>query len=231
MFPISPRVLCFAAVRCPTIPGAGHAVHNNVNRAIHVSTTLEVKRRERSKPNKKVKMAVILRENIPTLGPAGSMQYVKRGYARNYLLPQGLAVYATPENKAVFLQEDESSQTSNLNFEDEKVAKFLSNKSLIFKKKEGSSFEIRPNWIAYECSKQLNLKVTAARVQLASSITDFGDHKADIILNETLVVPLSVTVRPTEEEEPETLTRLEGYKHRMDVQKENSWRRKSQARE
>jgi large subunit ribosomal protein L9 len=42
---------------------------------------------------------VILREDIQTLGRAGEMVRVKPGYARNYLLPQGLAYEATEGNK------------------------------------------------------------------------------------------------------------------------------------
>ena len=42
---------------------------------------------------------VILREDIKTLGKAGEMVRVKPGYARNYLLPQGLAYEATEGNK------------------------------------------------------------------------------------------------------------------------------------
>ena len=41
-------------------------------------------------------MKIILRKDVEKLGEAGSMATVKDGYARNYLIPQGLAVAATP---------------------------------------------------------------------------------------------------------------------------------------
>ena len=44
-------------------------------------------------------MEVILREDIKTLGKAGELVRVKPGYARNYLLPHGLAYEATEGNK------------------------------------------------------------------------------------------------------------------------------------
>jgi large subunit ribosomal protein L9 len=44
-------------------------------------------------------MEVILRETIANVGRAGEIVKVKTGYARNYLLPQGLAYPATPGNK------------------------------------------------------------------------------------------------------------------------------------
>ena len=41
-------------------------------------------------------MEVILRETVPNVGHAGDMVKVKSAYARNYLLPKGLAYPATP---------------------------------------------------------------------------------------------------------------------------------------
>ena len=42
---------------------------------------------------------LILREDVPSLGKAGQMVRVKPGYARNFLLPHGLAFEATDGNK------------------------------------------------------------------------------------------------------------------------------------
>ena|SRR3989338_4646902 len=41
-------------------------------------------------------MKVILTKDVPTLGQAGAIKKVADGYGRNYLLPRGLAVLATP---------------------------------------------------------------------------------------------------------------------------------------
>ena len=43
-------------------------------------------------------MKVILREDVPNLGEPGAVVTVKPGYARNYLIPQGLAAPATSRN-------------------------------------------------------------------------------------------------------------------------------------
>lgn len=45
-------------------------------------------------------MEVILRETISKLGRAGEIVKVKNGYARNYLIPKGLAYIATATNKS-----------------------------------------------------------------------------------------------------------------------------------
>lgn len=50
-------------------------------------------------------MKVILKETIEPLGIIGSEVEVKKGFARNYLIPQGKAVYATPQNRNILAQE------------------------------------------------------------------------------------------------------------------------------
>ncbi len=40
-------------------------------------------------------MKIVLRQDVPNVGESGSVQTVSNGYARNYLIPQGLAVAAT----------------------------------------------------------------------------------------------------------------------------------------
>ncbi len=50
-------------------------------------------------------MKVILKETIDALGIIGSEVDVKNGYARNYLIPQKKAVYATPQNRNILKQE------------------------------------------------------------------------------------------------------------------------------
>src|SRR2546423_9314628 len=52
-------------------------------------------------------MEVILRENVQHLGAAGEVVKVKDGYARNYLLPKGLAYPATEANKKKIAYEAE----------------------------------------------------------------------------------------------------------------------------
>jgi len=43
-------------------------------------------------------MQIILREDVDNLGEAGELVTVRDGYGRNYLIPKGFAVLATPRN-------------------------------------------------------------------------------------------------------------------------------------
>lgn len=51
-------------------------------------------------PSTRSGVELLLAENVPSLGQQGEIVKVKPGFARNYLLPQGLATVATDENKA-----------------------------------------------------------------------------------------------------------------------------------
>ena len=48
-------------------------------------------------------MKIILTENIPSLGTPGTIVEVAKGYARNFLIPKGKALEATPGNLAAFI--------------------------------------------------------------------------------------------------------------------------------
>ena len=54
--------------------------------------------RMRQRVRRGIKMNVILLDNVENLGKIGDLVKVKPGYGRNYLLPQGKAALATPEN-------------------------------------------------------------------------------------------------------------------------------------
>jgi large subunit ribosomal protein L9 len=49
--------------------------------------------------HKRRSVELLLAENVPSLGKQGEIVQVRAGYARNYLLPQGLATVATEHNK------------------------------------------------------------------------------------------------------------------------------------
>jgi large subunit ribosomal protein L9 len=50
-------------------------------------------------------MKVILKQNVPSLGKAGSLVKANDGYARNYLIPKGLAIEANEKNMKLFEHE------------------------------------------------------------------------------------------------------------------------------
>lgn len=72
-------------------------------------------------------MKIILRQNVESLGSIGEMITVRDGYARNYLLPQGLAYVATKSNMRVLEEEKKryDARQNKLMREAEKIANDL----------------------------------------------------------------------------------------------------------
>ena len=120
-------------------------------------------------------MNIILLERIEKLGQIGDLVNVKSGYARNFLLPQGKAVFASKDNIKIF--EDKKAQLEGENIERKKEAQDLS-KNIKFK-------EIIIIRAASE-SGQLYGSVSAK--DIAQEVTNLGlsINKSQVVLNKTL---------------------------------------------
>src|SRR6185295_18255279 len=84
-------------------------------------------------------MEVILREDVPSLGTVGDVVKVKPGFARNYLLPRGLAVVADHRN--IHVLEHEKRLATDKRERDrraaESVAQKLTSVQVIIKARSG----------------------------------------------------------------------------------------------
>ncbi|MDY0151410.1 MAG: 50S ribosomal protein L9 [Candidatus Cloacimonas sp.] len=90
-------------------------------------------------------MKVIMLQNIEKVGNQGDVVNVKRGFARNYLTPRGLAIYATPANmkKLGMIQGKMQEQEQKLLAELKNLAEKIAAIKLVFARKvdeNGSMF-------------------------------------------------------------------------------------------
>jgi len=120
-------------------------------------------------------MDIILLERVEKLGQIGDLVSVKSGFARNYLLPQGKAVFASKENIKLF--EERKSQ-----LEGENIARKNEAQKLADKIKFNEVVIIR----AASESGQLYGSVSAK--DIAQAVTDAGlsINKNQVILNKSL---------------------------------------------
>ena len=120
-------------------------------------------------------MNIILLERIDKLGQIGDLVSVKSGYARNFLLPQGKAVFASKENIKIY--EDQKAQLEGENIKRKKEAQDLANKL---------NFEEIVIIRAASESGQLYGSVSAK--DIAQEVTNAGliIDKSQVILNKTL---------------------------------------------
>ena len=120
-------------------------------------------------------MDIILLERVEKLGQIGDLVSVKSGFARNYLLPQGKAVFASKENIKLF--EERKSQ-----LEGENIARKNEAQKLADKVKFNEVVVIR----AASESGQLYGSVSAKDIAQAVSDAGLSINKNQVILNKSL---------------------------------------------
>jgi len=144
-------------------------------------------------------MKLILRRNIEKLGKVGDEVNVNRGYARNYLLPEGLAFEATEENRKRLeaekkrLLEAEDKRKSRIR----QVADTLQKNSYTISMQasdEGYLFGSVTATIVAETFKKEGLEVEAKMVLLDAPIKELGIYEIQIRLHPDIQVPTKIWV-------------------------------------
>ena len=151
-------------------------------------------------------MEVLLLKDIKRLGKAGEIKKVADGYGRNYLIPRGLAVLATPGavrstevRKAIDEQRDERIRTDST-----ALAEHLSKISLTFKVKAGEKGRLYGSItsadIAAEIEKQTGRPIDKRKIALEEPIRLLGKHQVPIRLMTGVAPEVTVVVEPLAEE-------------------------------
>ena len=146
-------------------------------------------------------LEVILREDIKTLGKAGEMVRVKPGYARNYLLPQGLAYEATEGNKKRIAAE---SKARGVKVEAEKkeataLANSLGALTVTIPGKAGEGDRLFGSITASDVAAALasqGHKIDKRKIDLEHPIKTLGDHTVALRLHPEVQAEIRVSVVP-----------------------------------
>ena len=144
-------------------------------------------------------MEVILREDIKSLGKAGSMVRVKPGYARNYLLPRGLAYEATEGNKKRIAAEQKAraGQHAAEKTQSEALAATLTGVSLTLSAKAGEGERLFGSITAQDIADALAAQghpVDRRRIELEHPIKLLGTHTVTIRLHPEVHADVQLTV-------------------------------------
>jgi large subunit ribosomal protein L9 len=142
---------------------------------------------------------VILRDDIKTLGRAGEMVRVKPGYARNYLLPQGLAYEATEGNKKRIAAESRVRDVRNQaeRTEAERLASTLSGVSLTLSGKAGEEGKLFGSITSQDIADALARQghtIDKRRIELEHPIKAIGEHAVTVRLHPEVNAELRVSV-------------------------------------
>ena len=150
-------------------------------------------------------MKVILNDYIEHLGERGDSVEVKPGYARNYLLPKGLAYADTPGNRRRFEQEQKHWEEMDLSRRSaaEVLARELDGTTLLFERRAGEKDVLFGSVSVADISKELADKgfdIDRRRILLDHPIKELGGFEVVVSVHRDFQVTLPIqVVRPGEE--------------------------------
>jgi len=153
-------------------------------------------------------MKVLLLEDVYKLGRAGEVKKVAPGYARNYLMPQGLAVLATPGavKQAPRIKKQGEVKRAKVNKELGGVAEQLEGKTFTFAAKASETRRlygsINTQMIADIVSEEIGVTVLAKQIE-SQPLRMIGKHKVAVRLTVDLIPEIEIIVH-REGESPES---------------------------
>ena len=144
-------------------------------------------------------MKVLLTKDVYKLGRAGDVKRVADGFGRNFLLPQGLAVLATPGalKQVDRIRSVAATKRAALNSEMSGIAEKLNNAVVAFSSKAGETGKlygsITSQMIVDALNKKYGLAIERRMVEL-QPIRTLGEHKAHVRLTVDLTPEVRVIV-------------------------------------
>ena len=150
-------------------------------------------------------MQIILLENIKNLGNIGDVLNVKRGYARNYLIKNNKALYASEKNI-----NEVNKKKAGLNKKDLEVKKdakklfnLLNNKTFKVKKLVTENNElygsVKPTEISKIIFEKENIKIKPSQMDLETGIKTVGMFKVNINLHAEIQANILIQVEKLED--------------------------------
>ncbi len=144
-------------------------------------------------------MKVLLLKDVYKLGRAGDVKKVADGYGRNYLLPHGMAVLATPEalNMAERIREKATVQRSIINKEMDVIAKQIEGLVIAFPARASETGKLYGSITTQMIAEAIKAKkgVDVARRQIdAQPLRMLGEYKVHIRLTVDLIPEIKVIV-------------------------------------
>lgn len=149
-------------------------------------------------------MEVILREDVQHLGHIGDLVKVRPGYARNYLIPRGLATVADRRNLAALEHEKrivEEKRKRAMSAAEALVKKLAATKVTIAARagEEGKLFGSVTNMDIERALAEAGMPVERRRIRLDEPIKTLGEHKVTVTLAAGVQGDVTVTVVALEE--------------------------------
>lgn len=151
-------------------------------------------------------MKVILKRTIENLGGSGEIVSVKPGYARNYLLPQGLAYQASEGNLRRIEEERLAAEERGRRdfLEGRRQMSQLDGTTLVFRARASQDGRLFGSVSAADIAERLtalatDFEVERRQVVLEEPLKELGAHRVTIALRKEIETEIQVQVEPEED--------------------------------
>ena len=145
-------------------------------------------------------MKVILLENLRRIGSIGEIIEVKRGFARNYLISNKKALYASKENIAEVekIKSELGKKDTEKKKEAQKISEQINNKEYIIKKLSTENKElygsVKPTEIAKLILESDKIDIKPSMIQPINEIKSLGKFKVKITLHSEIESEITINV-------------------------------------
>jgi large subunit ribosomal protein L9 len=164
---------------------------------------------------------IILTENVPGLGAEADVVKVRRGYARNYLLPRGKAYEVTPATLRELdnLKKKRAEREAREMNEAEELSRRIGKAHLIFTLETGETGKafgsITAQDIMNRLKNEVGVEIDRHKIVLERPIKETGEHEVTIKLHHDVTAQFSFLVKAAEAKaEAETSAEHPEKKHR-----------------
>lgn len=145
-------------------------------------------------------MKVILKKDYELLGDEGQIVDVKSGYARNYLIPKGIATTASVSNLKSFeeIKKQQGRKIKKLTEDAQKMASEISKNKITIEVKTGEDDRIFGSVTSQMIFDSLVSNgfegIEKRKIVLSEPIKSLGDHEVEIKLQHSVVAKIIVSV-------------------------------------
>ena len=145
-------------------------------------------------------MKVILLENVKRIGSVGEVIEVKRGFARNFLIANKKALYASKENikEVEKIKAELSKKDNERKQEAEKIAEQINNKEYSVQKLSTENNElygsVKPTEISKRIQVENKIEIKPSMIQPVEEIKSLGKFKVKISLHSEVDAEIIVNV-------------------------------------
>jgi len=144
-------------------------------------------------------MQVILQDNIENLGKVGDIVKVKPGYARNFLIPRGLAAEASTRNVSQLEHQKRAAEAKKgkIKADAEKLAKSFEAAKLVLSRQVGEEDKLFGSVTTMDIEaglRALGLPVDRKAINLPEPIKTLGLHEVSIKVHPEVVAKVRVNV-------------------------------------